>query len=166
MGRKSLSFIWKIQKEIPVALRRTGNRERVRVKLPYSDDNRHWLQNNRRFNPIRTPATEEQPAYWEIPKSWFNDFIDRSLMRYGRVYIVQPHCEQEICSPSCRNAKRHECECQCMGEHHGAGDDGSWFDISDAFSTRVRDRKVACRLLTSRGAMPTRGRPIICEQVV
>jgi hypothetical protein len=37
-----------------------------------------------------------------------------------------------------------------MGEHHGAGNDGSWFEVSDAFSTRWQQRELACRLLTAR----------------
>lgn len=30
-------------------------------------------------------------AYWELPKSWFNDLVDRALQRYGKVYIIQPY---------------------------------------------------------------------------
>ena len=97
-----------------------------------------------------------------LPKSWFNDFVDRALRRYGKVYIIQPYREQEICAQACQEAQGHECQCSCMGANHGIGNDGNWFEVSDAFSTRWGERELACRLLTARswpyswsGALPT-----------
>ena len=149
MDRLTLKFVWKLQKQIPVVLRRTGIGERLRVRLPYAQDNRQWLRNGRRTNPEWLDATVNQPGYWEIPKAWFNDFVDRALSRYGKVYIIQPYRRQEICAAACQNASGHECQCSCMGEHHGAGNDGSWFEVSDTFSTRSGKRELACRLLTT-----------------
>src|SRR5271163_981890 len=130
MDRLTRKFVWKLQKEIPVVLRRTGKRERLRVKLPYADDNRKWLRNGRRTDPAWFDANGDRPGYWEVPKAWFNDFVDRALERYGKVYIIQPYRAVEICSPACQNAVGHECQCSCMGEHHGTGSDGSWFEVS------------------------------------
>jgi hypothetical protein len=89
-------------------------------------------------------------CHWELPKSWFNDFVDRALKRYGKVYIIQPYREQEICARACQEALGHECQCSCMGANHGIGNDGSWFEVSDTFSTRWGERELACRLLTAR----------------
>ena len=119
LDQLALSYVWK-QKQIPVVLRRTGRGERIRVRLPFADDNRHWLQNGRRTAPEWIGGTE---AYWELPKSWFNDLVDRALVRYGKIYIIQPYREQEICARACREALGHECQCSCMGANHGAGND-------------------------------------------
>lgn len=135
--------IWK-QSNVPVVLRRTGHGEQLRVRLPYHERNRLWLRSNR----PRKPAWVANGEYWELPKAWFNDFVKRSLERFGRVYIVQPYREQEKCAPACQNAQGHECQCSCMGVNHGAGNDGSWFEVSEAFATRWGRRDVACRLLT------------------
>lgn len=143
MGR--LRSVWE-QGRSPVVLRRTGKGQRLRARLPYSEDNGTWLKNRRRVSPIWVDDEE----YWELPKAWFNDFVDRSLARYGSVYIIQPYREQEICSPACQNATGHECQCSCMGLYHGAGNDGTWFEVSDTFSTRLGDQELACRLLTAR----------------
>lgn len=151
MDRLSLKYVWKQQKEIPVVLRRVGKGERLRVKLPYADNNRYWLRDGRSIKPEWFDAQGDRPGYWELPKAWFNDFVDRALARYGKIYIIQPYRPQEICSSSCRNAMKHECECSCMGEHHGSGVHAGWFDVSDAFSTRWGQRELACRLLTARG---------------
>lgn len=145
MDSRALKLVWN-QKEIPVVLRRIGKGERLRVRLPYADDNGKWLQNSRRSNPVWIA----EKHYWEVPKAWFNDIVDRSLLRYVKVYIIQPYREQEKCSPACQNAVGHECQCSCMGLHHGVGNDGSWFEVSDTFSTRWGNRELACRLLTAR----------------
>jgi hypothetical protein len=76
MGRLTLSYVWK-QKQTPVVLRRTGRGARLRVRLPFADDNRQWLRNGRRTAPEWIGGTS---AYWELPKSWFNDFVDRALL--------------------------------------------------------------------------------------
>ncbi len=123
MERLTLNYVWK-QKLIPVVLRRTGRGEKLRARLPFADDNRQWLQNGRRLAPEWIGGSQ---AYWEMPKSWFNNFVDRTLHRYGKVYIIQPYREQEICARACQEAQGHECQCSCMGANHGAGNDGGWF---------------------------------------
>ena len=140
---KRLLDIWK-QNSIPVILRRGGQGQSLRVRLPYAEDNRRWLQSGKRTSPTWC-STEH---YWEIPKAWFNGLVERSLARYGKLYIVQPFREQEKCAPACMNARGHECECSCMGANHGAGNHGSWFEVSDVFATRWREMHLACRLMT------------------
>jgi hypothetical protein len=145
MDKLTLKYVWE-QERIPVVLRRTGKGLHLRIRLPYAETNRQWLQNGRRTRPVWI-ASEK---YWELPKAWFNDFVERSLVKYGNVYIIQPYREQEKCSPACQNAVGHECQCSCMGLYHGAGNDGSWFEVSDTFATRWGDQELACRLLNAR----------------
>ena len=132
------------QGRVPVALRRPKKGAKHFVRLPFAKDNRQWLQNGRRTSP----AWNARDRRWEIPKSWFNDTVNRALDRFGRVYIIQPYREQEKCSPACQNAQGHECQCSCMGQHHGCGSDGSWFEVSETFATRWGAEEIACRLLT------------------
>lgn len=140
-----LKWIWS-QDKIPVVLRRNGKGEKLRVRLPYSNNNRGWLQNARRTSP----EWLSELRCWELPKSWFNDFVDRALQRYGRLYVIQPYREQEKCSPKCLEAVGHICECSCMGANHGAGNDGSWFEVNETFATRWSGRELACRLMEKR----------------
>lgn len=139
-----LDEIWK-QGEIPAILRRGGKGERLRARIPEVGDEEEWLQNGRRLSP----EWIEEYQCWELPKAWFNDFVVRALTRYRRLYIVQPYREQEKCSPSCLNAMGHECQCSCMGANHGSGNDGSWFEVSEAFAVRWGERYLACRLIVA-----------------
>jgi len=134
------------QKSLPIILRRGGIGERLRMRLPYSPDNRGWLGSIGKTSP----EWISNEKFWEIPKSWFNDFVDQALLRYGKLYVVQPYREQEKCAPACMNAVGHECQCSCMGANHGTGNDGSWFEVTETFATRWGDKHVACRLMEKR----------------
>ena len=128
--------VWN-QDKIPVVLRRAGKGQKLRTRLPFATDNRAWLQNDRRTNPVWVA----KGRYWELPKAWFNDFVERALNRYGEVYLFQPYREQEKCAPACQNAVGHECQCSCMGANH---------EVSETFSFRWGEQELACRLLTTR----------------
>lgn len=142
----SLIAIWQ-QQSIPVAWRSGEKGEPLLTKLPYRPDNKAWLGSMGRVRP----HWNGEQKYWEIPKSWFNALVDRSLERFGKIYVVQPYREQEKCAPACMNAQGHECQCSCMGANHGAGNDGSWFEVSETFATRWHSRELACRLMVAKG---------------
>jgi len=138
------------QSKIPIIIRRPTKGERHRLRLPFAQGNGKWL-NDACGNRLKFIADGQ---YWEIPQTRFNDFVESALDRYGAVYIIQPYNEQEKCAPACQNARGYECQCSCMGAHHGAGNDGSWFEVSDTFATRWGPRTLACRLLTRRRTNP------------
>jgi len=126
---------------IPVVLRRNGP---IRVRLPYAQDNRQWLQAGHRAQPAWIP----EGKYWELPRVWFSDFVDAALIRFGQVWIIAPHREKEVCAPACWNAQGHECQCSCLGANHGMGANGNWFVVSETFAVRWGERQLGCRLLT------------------
>lgn len=141
----SLKSVWN-QTQTPVVLRRGGKGQRLRIRLPFADDNRRWLQADKRT------AANWEPTHkcWEVPKAWFNEFVESALHRYGALYVIQPYREQEKCAAACLNATGHECQCSCMGANHGAGNDGSWFEVSETFATRWGEQHLACRLMVAK----------------
>jgi hypothetical protein len=141
--RERILAAWN-QKPIPVIVRREKKGEKLCVRLPYEKNNRQWLQKGRK----NSPEWISEKKQWEIPKSWFNDLVERLLTKYKKLYIIQPFKEQQKCAPACMNATGHVCECSCMGANHGVGNDGSWFEVSDTFATRWGEAHVACRLMT------------------
>lgn len=141
---EQLKKIWN-QQSVPVLLR-SGGKEKLKARLPFSYSNRDWLKDGHRISPI----WEKEDKYWSLPKSWFNDVVDKCLEKFGKVYVIQPYRAQEKCAPACWNAVGHECNCSCMGANHGAqGDNSDWLVISDAFATKWGEKKYACRLLSN-----------------
>lgn len=142
MDRERLKEIWS-QKTIPVVGRRNDNGYKLRVRLPWAQDNRQWLNSLGKSAVVWNKPDER----WELPKSWFNTFVNRALDRYGKLYVIQPYREHEKCAPSCMKAEGHECNCSCMGKNHGAGFHSSWFEVSDTFAVRWGEEQIACRLM-------------------
>ena len=140
--KSRITEIWK-QKNTPVIYRK-GKGYPLLLRLPFKEGNRSWLKNYRRKDPL----WEKEKQYWEIPKSWFNDTVDRCLVRFKSLYIIQPYRVQEKCSPACWNAQGYECNCSCMGQNHGAGSQNGFFEVSDTFAFKWGEVELACRLLT------------------
>lgn len=142
-GDPRLREIWK-QKEIPVIYRR-GGKQPLMVHLPFGQDNRSWLKKDIRK---KEPVWDGKFSCWHIPKTRFNELVKDTLVRYSRVYVIQPYREQEKCAPACWNAEGFECECSCMGENHGSGNpNGRWFVISETLAVSWQDREYGCRLI-------------------
>lgn len=150
----NLRSIWK-QNHIPVIVRK-GAGHKLRVKLPGPSETLDEQRRARAFLQIarpngRQPEWLKQYNGWEVGQNWFSDLVDHILESCGQLYIIQPYREQEKCASACMNAQGHECQCSCMGAHHGTGGpDGSWFEVSDTFATRWGDSHLACRLMKRR----------------
>jgi hypothetical protein len=138
--------IWNNGK-IPVVIRRGGTKP-IRIKIPYANDNRSWLKSGPRK---KEPEWNRVLKCWELPSSRFNELVGMILERYGKIYIIQPYKEKEVCASACMNAKGFECQCSCMGANHGANHSEGWFEVSDHYAVRYGEEKLACRLLTRHG---------------
>lgn len=128
---------------VPIVIRRGGTQP-IRLRLRFAKGNRKWLKKDSRK---KEPYWDQAGKYWELPASRFNEIVEMLLDRFGRVYIIQPYREKEVCARSCMEAEGFECECSCMGANHGSGIDNSWFEVSDTFAVRYGGTKLACRLL-------------------
>ena len=153
----NLRGIWK-QDRVPVIVRK-GTGYKLRVKLSGSiesvDERRRSCAFLQAARPNgRQPEWLKQYDGWEVAQNWFSDLVDHILKRFGQLYIIQPYREQEKCASACMNAQGHECQCSCMGVHHGAGaPDGGWFEVSETFATRWGESYLACRLMKRRTGM-------------
>jgi hypothetical protein len=142
-GREKIRWVWK-QGKIPVVANK-GKGHRLRVRLPYSDDNYRWL---RQFGRIR-PKWNLEKKCWEVPRSWLDELVKTALADFNHVYLVQPYSSQEKCARQCWEAQGYDCECSCMGEHHGSQDSGRrWREVSETFAVRTSEETIACRLLS------------------
>lgn len=139
----TIQEIWR-QTDIPVVYRPTKTGA-LMVRLPYQEDNKRWLRAGRRSKP----KWIAQKKYWELPRSWFSDLITRLLCDFGDTYLIQAHNELEVCAPACWSAQGFECNCSCLGAHHGEGmPGGRWYVVSDACAVTWHGRKLRWSLLT------------------
>ena len=141
--------VWN-QRSIPIVLRRSGKQEKIRVRFPTKSSYHDWFMADQDWVAgigKSDPHWNRQLKCWELPKSWFNKFVVATLEHFGQLYVIQPYREYEVCAPACQNATGHECQCSCMGEHHGTGGDSSWFEICETFAFRWGDKSLACRLM-------------------
>lgn len=139
------------QDKIPVVVRTNKKGSKLHVRIPGGETERRWINSIGKSSGIWIG----DKRYWQLPKTWFNDFVNRALDRYRQLYVIQPYRVLEKCAPACQNATGHICQCSCMGAHHGAGNDGSWFEVTDAFSGRWGEEELACRLMKAKdGASP------------
>lgn len=142
--------VWK-QPSIPVVYKRRPG-EKLVVKLPYRRDNHFWLRGFGRTRPEWNPITHT----WNVPTSWFEPIVKQALNRYGKVYVIQGHNKKETCAPACWNARGIDCQCSCIGTHHGAGHPGGrWYELSETFAVRHWGRELSCRLFTTAAAAAT-----------
>jgi len=140
--REHIRNVW-LQNTIPVIQRpETG---KLKIKPPGNLFYHEWIHRPKKHTPIWINN------YYEVPASWLSWLVRTCLNQYGQVWIIQPYNDKEICSTSCQNAKGFECQCQCLGENHGQGDDGGggWYEVSDALKIRWSGKYVAARLLTT-----------------
>lgn len=79
MEQERLREVWR-QKKIPVVIRRAEKGQKLRVRLPFADNNRQWLNTVGKS----TVTWNVSKSYWELPKNWFNDFVNQALERCGR----------------------------------------------------------------------------------
>ena len=141
-----LSTVWH-QGRIPVVARTNEKGRRLLARLPYSEDNRQWLYAIRYASQ---PTWLRGDKAWELPKGWLNQFVAAALLRYGKLYIVQPYREDEVCAPACWNARGFDCQCSCMGANHGEGEQEGYFVVSETFAIKTGPTQWACRLLISK----------------
>jgi hypothetical protein len=138
-----LRQVWS-QFVIPVVYR-PGKPKPLWLRLPFASNNRDWLRADHRSKP-RWIAERK---FWEVPSSWFDDIVKRSLHRFGKVYVIQPIQRTQKCAPACWNARGIECECSCLGANHGSGNPaGKWYVISDTCAVQWGEREYACKLIT------------------
>jgi hypothetical protein len=139
---RTLAAVWN-NGDIPViAVPVTG---RIKIRIPYSDSNRAWLQIGR-----SKPEWDKVKRHWTVPRCWLTRMSKHAVKAFGRCYIVQAFKESERCAPACWNAAGLDCSCSCLGENHGQGDDGSWYVVDDVFACRAGGVQYAVRLIAER----------------
>lgn len=144
---EELDKMHKIWKEDPVVMLSKDNPKApngVYVKFPGSKPPIGWVWGNRRNWPRYNVIFK----CWVVPMSWFDDMVEKMLIHFGHVYVIETVQSQHVCAPACWNAIGIACKCSCNGLNHGKNQPaGDWRVVSEAFAVYKGESKLTCRLI-------------------
>lgn len=94
----------------------------VVAKISARRGNRRWLHETVR---IRSPRLAGDR--WMLPRNCLVKLVIAAIDRYGYVVVIRDMSTLSRCTRACLQAVGVDCDCSCMGAHHGADSD-SWFE--------------------------------------
>jgi hypothetical protein len=96
----------------------------VIAKIPPRKGNYRWLHHHL---AIRSPRLDGDR--WHLPRNCLLKFVTAAVDRYGYVAVYRDMSKLSRCNRLCLEAQGMECDCSCMGAHHGTADSGGWFEV-------------------------------------
>lgn len=106
----------------PVAMVWLPRDGQVIAKIPARKGNFRWLHETVR---IRSPRLEGDR--WVLPRSCLVRLVIAAVDRYGYIAVWRDMSRLSRCTRACLEAEGIECNCSCLGVHHGQ-DSGDWFE--------------------------------------
>lgn len=108
---------------------------RLLLKIPYSKTNRVWLKET--LGDRIRPEWNKGERRWEIARNHFGPVVEALAKRLGRIDVYIDFSCTERCDTRCKNARGRECNCQCLGRHHGRdGITHGWKVVGDTMEVR------------------------------
>lgn len=99
----------------------------VIAKLPPRRANRRWMHET---VGIRSP--EFDGDRWTLPRSSLVRLVTAAVDRFGFIVLWRDMSKLSRCTRACLEATGVECQCSCLGQHHGQ-DAAGWFErVGDA----------------------------------
>jgi Recombination endonuclease VII len=93
----------------------------VVAKIPAVRGNRRWVH---KTVGVRSPRFAGDR--WYLPRSCLTRLVIAATDRFGWVVVSRDMSRLSRCNRACLEATGVDCDCSCMGEHHGQ-DSGNWF---------------------------------------
>lgn len=107
--------------------------------MPYRVGNRAWI--HQQLGDMVRPEWNRTEKQWEIARPHMRVLVDALAERFGAVEVLIDFRINSRCDERCQNAKHDDCDCQCMGEHHGGS--GYWKSWSEVGETTLVASHVA-----------------------
>lgn len=111
------------------------NETRLHLRMPYRPRNRAWLHTA--LGDMIRPEWNSAEHRWEIARPHLMRLAHALADRFGAVDVYLEYKTTDRCDTRCRDAEGDDCECSCLGEHHGGGLwGGGWVQVAE--TTLVR----------------------------
>jgi hypothetical protein len=94
----------------------------VIARIPALKGNRRWLHHTVH---IRSPRLDGDR--WTLPRNCLVRLVIAAIDRYGHIVVCRDMSRLSRCNRACLEATGVDCDCSCMGEHHGE-DSFGWFE--------------------------------------
>jgi hypothetical protein len=104
----------------------------VIAKIPPRKGNRRWLRES-----VRVRSPQLIGDRWSLPRNCLVRLVTAAVDRYGFIVLWRDMSKLSRCTRACLEALGADCDCSCLGAHHGQDSQG-WFE-------RVGDAVVADR---------------------
>lgn len=95
----------------------------VIAKIPPRKGNRGWLH---KTLSIRSPQLEDDR--WHLPRNCLVKLVTGAVDRFGHAVLWRDVTSLSRCTSMCLDAQGMDCQCSCMGEHHGTNSN-LWFEL-------------------------------------
>lgn len=105
--------------------------DRLRLWMPYQGgSNRAWL--HAALGARIQPIWDADIKRWLIARNHFKTLVEHLLDRFPQVDATIEFSTTQKCDTRCRDATGDDCQCSCLGEHHGGGIwGGGWFQVGE-----------------------------------
>ena len=104
------------------------------------------------------PVEFHDKHYWEIAYGRLNEIVEILARFYGKVILIQPVRDKQVCARRCMEADVFECECSFLGANHGSENmDSSWYEVDDTYAVRHGPEYASLKVISAKAA--TRSHP-------
>lgn len=92
---------------------------RIIVRMPYAKGNRAWLHDT--LGARIRPEWDKPNQCWWVARHHFGAVVEAMARKLGRIDVYLEFRGLDRCDTRCKRARGRECDCQCLGKHHGVG---------------------------------------------
>jgi hypothetical protein len=121
----------------------------VVARTPAGKEDSRWL---RESVHVRSPEFGDD-GRWLLPRACLSRLVTASVDRYGYAVLWRDMSKLSQCTQACLSATGTECDCSCLGLHHGENADG-WFEVvGDVVVAELGEKTRASVVYGPRGAV-------------
>jgi hypothetical protein len=96
----------------------------VVARTPAGEADLPWLRGT---VCVRSPRLDAD-GRWQLPRSCATRLVTAAIDRYGYVVLWRDMSRLSRCTKACLEAVGTECDCSCLGLHHGESAADGWFE--------------------------------------
>lgn len=103
---------------------------KIAVSLPFALTNRDWLREQ--LGSGVPYSWDKDQKMWVMSRTHLFTIVPVLASKFGSVEVYIDFKTTVKCDKRCRDAKKNECVCQCLGDNHKGGSLlTGWFEVGE-----------------------------------